>query len=48
MMKRKIVTIDEEKCNGIANAVCQALIASGKIIPWNVVTVSTEGDIIED
>lgn len=35
-------------CNGIANAVREALIASGKMIPWNVVTISTEGDIIED
>ncbi len=48
MMKRKIVTIDEEKCNGIANAAREALIASGKMIPWNVATISTEGDIIED
>ncbi len=35
-------------CNGIANAAREALIASGKMIPWNVATISTEGDIIED
>ena len=35
-------------CAGIANAVRNALLKSGKVIPWRVVTISTEGNIIED
>lgn len=35
-------------CGGIVNAVKQALINSGKLVPWNVVTISTDGSIIED
>jgi ferredoxin len=34
-------------CGGIVHAVKNALINSGKMIPWNVVTIGTEGDIIE-
>ncbi len=35
-------------CGGIVNAVKQALINSGKMIPWRIVTVTTEGKICED
>ena len=35
-------------CAGIANAVKQALVNSGKMIPWSVVTISTEGEIINE
>lgn len=35
-------------CGGIATAVQRALQASGKTIPWQVVTISTEGQILED
>ena len=35
-------------CAGIVNAVKKALQESGKMIPWNVVVVSTDGDIIEE
>ena len=35
-------------CAGIANAVKQALINSGKIIPWHVVTLATDGAILEE
>ena len=35
-------------CGGIASAVQRALQASGKMIPWQVVTISTEGQILED
>ena len=35
-------------CGGIANAVQRALQASGKTIPWQVVTIATEGQILED
>lgn len=33
-------------CGGIENAVIRALQASGKMIPWSVVTISTDGRII--
>lgn len=35
-------------CAGIANAAKQALINSGKMIPWHVVTISTDGAILEE
>lgn len=34
-------------CGGIVHAVKNALIASGNLVPWNVVTISTEGKIME-
>lgn len=34
-------------CGGIVHAVKNALIKSGKMVPWNVATISTEGDIVE-
>lgn len=35
-------------CSGIVNAVKKALKNSGKVIPWRVTTISTEGEIIEE
>lgn len=35
-------------CGGIENAVKRALEASGKMIPWHVVTISTDGRIIDE
>ncbi len=35
-------------CAGIANAAKQALITSGKMIPWHVVTIATDGTILEE
>lgn len=35
-------------CGGIEKAVKQALEASGKMIPWRVTVITTNGDIIED
>ena len=35
-------------CAGIANATKQALLASGKMIPWHVVTISTDGTILDE
>ena len=35
-------------CAGIANAAKQALINSGKMIPWHVVTISTDGAILDE
>ena len=34
-------------CGGIEYAVKQALLNSGKLIPWQVVTISTDGKIID-
>jgi ferredoxin len=35
-------------CGGIVHAVQKGLAASGKTIPWRVVTVTTDGELIED
>ncbi|NLM72671.1 MAG: 4Fe-4S binding protein [Clostridiaceae bacterium] len=35
-------------CGGIVHAVKEALIASGKMIPWSVTTITTDGHILED
>ena len=42
------VTVDENTFSswGIENATKRALQASGKFIPWSVVTISTDGRII--
>jgi hypothetical protein len=39
--------MDVPCCGGITNAVVKALKNSEKIIPWQVITVSAEGKIIE-
>ena len=43
----KIVRMEVPCCGGIENAVKRALQNSGKFIPWQVVTISTDGKIIE-
>lgn len=43
----KVVRMEVPCCGGIENAVKRALQASGKFIPWQVITVSTDGRIIE-
>lgn len=43
----KVVRMEVPCCGGIENAVKRALQASGKFIPWQVVTVLTDGKIIE-
>lgn len=35
-------------CGGIENAVKTALVNSGKMIPWQVVTITTDGTVLED
>ncbi len=42
-----VVRMEVPCCGGIENAVKRALQASGKFIPWNVVTVSTDGRILD-
>lgn len=42
-----IVRMEVPCCGGIENAVKRALQNSGKLIPWQVVTISTDGKILE-
>lgn len=42
-----IVRMEVPCCGGIEHAAKEALKASGKFIPWQVVTISTEGKILE-
>ena len=42
-----VVRMEVPCCGGIENAVKTALHDSGKLIPWNVVTIATDGSIIE-
>lgn len=42
-----IVRMEVPCCGGLENAVKKALKASGKLIPWQVVTISTDGRILE-
>ena len=43
----KIVRMEVPCCGGIENAAKRAIEDSGKFIPWQVVTISTDGKIIE-
>ena len=42
----KIVRMEVPCCSGLENAAKRALMASGKFIPWQVVTISTDGKIL--
>lgn len=42
-----VVRMEVPCCGGIENAVKNALKASDKMIPWQVVTISTNGEILE-
>ena len=42
-----VVRMEVPCCGGIENAVKRALMASGKFIPWRVVTVTRDGRLIE-
>ena len=42
-----VVRMEVPCCGGIENAVKRALQDSGKFIPWNVVTISTDGKILD-
>ena len=42
-----VVRMEVPCCGGIENAVKTALQNSGKMIPWQVVTISTDGKIVE-
>lgn len=43
----KVVRMEVPCCGGIENAVRNALQISGKFIPWQVVTISTDGRILD-
>lgn len=43
----KVVRMEVPCCGGIENAVKRALMQSGKFIPWQVVTISTDGKILD-
>jgi len=42
-----VVRMDVPCCGGIENAVKKALQNSGKMIPWQVITISTDGKILD-
>ncbi|CDH89608.1 iron-sulfur cluster protein [Clostridium botulinum B str. Eklund 17B (NRP)] len=42
-----IVRMEVPCCAGIVNATKKALMESGKVIPWQIVTISTSGEILE-
>ncbi len=42
-----VVRMEVPCCGGIENAVKNALMVSGKFIPWQVVTISTDGKILD-
>jgi hypothetical protein len=44
----KVLRMEVPCCGGIVNAVKQALIDSGRMIPWGVVTIGTDGRVVED
>lgn len=43
-----VVRMEVPCCGGIEHAVKTALLSSGKMIPWQVVTISTDGKILDD
>lgn len=43
----KVLRMEVPCCGGIVNAVKTALIQSGKMIPWSIVTISTNGEILQ-
>ncbi|MDL2225020.1 4Fe-4S binding protein [Eubacteriales bacterium OttesenSCG-928-M02] len=43
-----VVRMEVPCCGGISNAVMNALKNSGKMIPWQIVTISTDGQVIDE
>ncbi|HCB99693.1 MAG TPA: 4Fe-4S ferredoxin [Ruminococcaceae bacterium] len=44
----KVIRMEVPCCGGLEHAVRQALLNSGKMIPWQVVTLSTDGRILDE
>lgn len=42
-----VVRMEVPCCSGLANAAIQALKDCGKMIPWQIVTISTDGQVLE-
>lgn len=42
-----VLRMDVPCCGGLENAVKRALKASGKLIPWQVITISTDGKVVD-
>ena len=43
----KILRMEVPCCGGLENAAKRALQKSGKFIPWQVITISTDGKILD-
>lgn len=43
----KVVRMEVPCCGGLENAAKQAIKNSGKFIPWQIITLSTEGEIVQ-
>lgn len=43
-----VVRMEVPCCGGLERAVTDALLSSGKMIPWQVVTLATDGQVLED
>ena len=43
----RILRMEVPCCGGLENAVKRAMIASGKFLPWQVITITTDGKILE-
>lgn len=43
-----VVRMEVPCCGGLERAVTDALLSSGKMIPWQVVTLATDGRVLED
>jgi len=48
IQKMTVIRMEVPCCAGIAHAAKHALINSGKMIPWSVITISTDGQIIDE
>jgi hypothetical protein len=43
-----VVRMEVPCCGGLEQAVRDALLSSGRMIPWQVVTLATDGTVLED
>lgn len=43
-----VIRMEVPCCGGIVQAVKKAILNSGELIPWRIVTISTDGRIVED
>jgi len=43
-----VIRMEVPCCGGIVHAVKTAMVNSGQIIPWKVITIGTDGTILEE